>query len=115
MYPDVQDVTRVTDVFNTIVNTSRPSQNALSKLKAVTLQFEGLTNEGLDQMARLKGCVGSRTLNQGRHFMCELGESTFHSYLRQGKSYVTISDNLNIAHQNMTQTVVSIEQTDTRH
>ena len=109
------DVIRVADMFGTLAHTASKNQNALSKFKSLVLQKEGLSSAGLDRLAKLKGAECSTTLSKGRHMLVELGEAFFRSRVQQGKSFTTTVDNLNLKSQNMTQSVLIIEQDDTHH
>ena len=106
---------RLADIFGTLAHTTSKKQNGLAKLKSVVLQKEGLGTEGMDRLARLKGVECSSTLSSGRHLLVELGESSFRARVKQGKSFSITCDNLNLKTQNMTQSVIHIEPTDTHN
>ena len=112
---EYEDVIRVADIFGTLAHSVSRNQNALAKLKSVVLQKEGLTTAGLDRVAKLKGAECSTTLSRGRHLLVELGESSFRSRVKQGKSFTITCDNLNLKSQNMTQSVIHMDPTDTHH
>ena len=104
-----EDVIRVADLFSTLAHTVSKNQNALAKLKSIVLQSEGLSASGLDRSARLKGTESSSSLSRGRHLMVDLCESSFKSRVKDGKSFTLICDNLNLKQQNMTQSVIHID------
>ena len=110
-----EEVIRVADMFSTLAHSISKKNNALAKLKSVVLQSEGLTTAGLDRLAKLKGTECSTTLSRGRHLLVELGEASFTSRVKQGKSYTITCDNLNLKQQNMTQSVICMDKSDTRH
>ena len=107
------DVIRVADMFGTLAHTVSKNQNALAKLKSVVLQKEGLSSAGLDRLAKLKGAECSTTQSKGRHMLVELGEASFRSRVKEGKSFTITIDNLNLKSQNMTQSVLIMEPDDT--
>ena len=107
------DVIRIADMFGTLAHTVSKNQNALAKLKSVVLQKEGLSSAGLDRLAKLKGAECSTTQSKGRHMLVELGEASFRSRVKQGKSFTITIDNLNLKSQNMTQSVLIMEPDDT--
>ena len=108
-----EEVVRVADLFSTLAHTVSKKQNALAKLKSIVMQAEGLTSAGLDRMSRLRGTECSATLSRGRHLLAELGESSFRSRIKQGNSFTITCDNLNLQKQNMTQSIIILEEGDT--
>ena len=60
-----EHVVRVGDIFSTFAHSVSRNQNALSKLKSIVLQSEGLTTAGIDRIAKLKGAECSTTLLGG--------------------------------------------------
>ena len=108
-----EDVIRVADIFSTLAHTVSRNQNGLAKLKSVQLQTEGLSTAGLDRLARLKGTETSTSLSRGRHLLVELGQATFLSRVKQGQPFTLFCDNLNLRQQNMTQSVIHMDLTDT--
>ena len=109
-----EEVILVADVFSTIAHSVSKKQNALAKLKGIVLQSEGLSTAGLDRLSKLKGTECSTTLSRGRHLLVDLGEESFRSRVKQGKSYTITCDNLNLKQQNMTQSVIHMEDKNTR-
>ena len=110
-----EHVVRVGDIFSTFAHSVSRNQNALSKLKSIVLQSEGLTTAGIDRIAKLKGAECSTTLSRGRHLLGELGESSFKSRIKQGKGFTITCDNLNLKQQNMTQSIIVMEKKETNH
>ena len=108
-----EDVIRVADIFSILAHTVSRNQNGLAKLKSIQLQTEGLSTAGLDRLARLRGTEGSSALSRGRHLLVELGQATFFSRVKQGQPYTLFCDNLNLRQQNMTQSVIHMDLTDT--
>ena len=107
------DVIRVADMFGTLAHTVSRNQNALTKLKSIVLQKEGLSTSGLDRVARLKGAECGTTLSNGRHLLVELGDAFFRSRAKQRKAFTVTCDNLNLKTQNMTQSVLHMDPKDT--
>ena len=110
-----EHVIRVADIFSTLAHNVSQNQNALAKLKSVVLQAEGLSTAGLDRLSKLKGSECSTTLSRGRHLLVELGEASFRSSVKNGKSFTVTCDNLNLKQQNMTQSVIHMDSQDTHH
>ena len=108
-----EEVVRVADLFSTLAHTVSKKQNALAKLKSIVLKAEGLTSSGLDRMSRLRGTECSATLSRGRHLLAELGDSSFRSRIKQGNSFTITCDNLNLQQQNMTQSIIILEDEET--
>ena len=110
-----QEVIRVADMFSTLAHSVSKKQNALSKLKSVVLQAEGLITAGIDRVAKVKGAECSATLSRGRYLLGELGDSSFKSRVKQGRSFTITCDNLNLRQQNMTQAIIHMDKFDTAH